>query len=291
MILLLAAVLANLIIAICFKLFDRFNVDRFTAIVVNYWASLLIGSALSGQVPLFTYSVIADKWTLFAIILSVLFVGGFTITAFSVRYVGMAITTAMQKMSLLISAFYAVLFFHEPLGILKLIGLLLAIVAVILITRNTQGGITRSQLLHFFFLPLGTLIFSGLIESILYYVHAHQLAIEGDLAFVTYGFSAAACIGTIVIAYRSVRGTHRITKQDILGGLALGIPNFFTIYLILTLLSHGFPGSVLYPVLNILVLALTAVTGLFLFKEKLSKINIAGLLVALLAILLISLSK
>ena len=290
MILLAAAVLANLIIAICFKLFDRLRVDHFTAIIINYWASAILGSVISGQIPVISYTPASVSWTYFGLVLGVCFVGGFTVTALSVRYTGMAVTTAMQRMSLLISAGYAVLVFHEPFGILKISGMLLAVLAILMITRRENRSVSGIQHLQFLLLPIGTLVLSGIIESVLYYVHAKKLAIHGDVVFSTYAFSIAACIGGIIVVARVMNGAHKITWRDVAGGVVLGVPNFFTIYLILALLQHGFSGSVLYPVLNILVLAFTAVTGLYLFREKLKKVNVIGIVFALLAILLISLS-
>lgn len=291
MILLAAAILANLVIAVCFKLFKRLDVDHFTAIVINYWASAILGSILGGQVPLISYDPITVKWAPFAIALSVFFVVGFTLTAMSVRFAGMAVTTAMQKMSLFVSAGYALLFFGEAFDIYKLMGMILSVVAIILITRSERNFESEKHPVRLLLLPVGTLLFSGIIESVLYYVHAKNLATHGDIVFTTYAFSVAACMGTLVVVYRAVKGLHKVTRNDLLGGLALGIPNFFTIYLILTLLNNGFPGSVLYPVLNILVLALTAVTGFYFFHEKLSKGKMIGMGIALLAILLISVSS
>ena len=290
MIILGAAVLANLIIAVCFKLFDRMRVDHFTAIIINYWASGLLGSIIAGHIPLISYAAGSVHWTYFGLVLGVCFVGGFTVTALSIRYTGMAVTSAMQRMSLLMSAGYAVLVFHEPFGILKMSGMLLAVIAILMITRREKSSVSRIQHLRFLLLPIGTLVLSGIIETVLYYVHAKKLAIHGDIVFSTYAFSIAACIGGIIVLARAITGAHKISWRDLAGGIVLGVPNFFTIYLILTLLQDGFPGSVLYPVLNILVLAFTAVTGLFLFREKLKKMNVIGIVFALLAILLISLS-
>jgi multidrug transporter EmrE-like cation transporter len=72
--------------------------------------------------------------------------------------------------------------------------------------------------------------------------------------------------------------------------LLLGVPNFFTIYLILALLESGFPGSVLYPLLNVLVLVVTVLTGYFVFKETLSRVNVIGIMIAIAVIALMSLT-
>ena len=284
------AVIANLLLAVCFKLYARTGVDPFTAIVINYWTSVVIGCAIAGHIPLLSYDPALVPWATYGIALGCLFVIGFTVIAFSIRYAGIAITTAMQKMSLMISVSYAVIFFGEPFGLLKITGVILAIVGIWMVTHSDIKSVPWRQRIRILILPLGTLLFNGVIESVLYHVHAHHLAIHGDIVFTTYAFSIAACVGTIVVLYRHVAGKHRMTMRDVIGGLALGIPNFFTIYLILVLLHNGFAGSVLYPVLNILVLAFSAIIGLYLFREKLSKVNIAGITIALIAILLISLA-
>lgn len=286
--LLLCAILANLIIAVCFKLFDRYKVDVFTAIITNYWASAILGSIISNEIPLIKYAPGEATWTYFGIALGFCFVVGFTVTAISIRYAGMAITTAMQRMSLLLSSGYAVIFFGESLPILKIIGMALAVAAIIMITRSDKENIPRSRQIRYLLFPILALLASGIIETVLYHVHAKELNAHGDDVFSTYGFSLAACLGTIVVLFRQFKGLHKVNWRDIVGGIALGVPNFFTIYLILALLNKGMPGSVLYPVLNILVLLLTAITGLYLFKEKLKRVNLIGIGVALLAILLIS---
>jgi glucose uptake protein GlcU len=194
-------------------------------------------------------------------------------------------------MSLLISTGYAVIAFHEPFGIIKILGLALAVVAIFLITRSDRTIESARKNRKYLWLPFGTLVFSGIIESVLYHVHAETLTIHGDIVFTTYAFSIGACIGTVVVVIRAWRGIHKLTVRDLLGGVVLGIPNFFTIYLILALLHSGFPGSVLYPVLNTLVLTLTAVTGMYFFREKLTKVNIIGICVAVVAILLFSFAK
>jgi len=290
MFLLSVAVLANILIAICFKLYTRMGVDPFTAIVVNYLTSLVLGSVISGQIPLVNYAPFSVPWTSFAFALGSIFVIGFTVIAFSIRYAGIAITTAMQKMSLLVSAGYAILFFGEPIGPQKLTGVLLAMIAILMITRNETQSAPWRQRMQFLLLPLGTLLFSGTIEAILYHVHAHHLATRGDIVFTTYAFSIAGCIGIVFVILRHLTGKHKMRIRDIIGGVALGIPNFFSIYLILSLLHRGFSGSVLYPVLNILVLLFSAMVGISLFREKLQRVNMIGIGLALVAIALISLA-
>jgi drug/metabolite transporter (DMT)-like permease len=290
MLLLTVAVLANLAIVVCFKLFPRHGVDTFSAIIVNYLASAALGSLWAGEIPLMEYATSGHTWTYYGYVLGFMFLFGFTIIAYSVRYTGVAITTAMQKMSLLVSVSYAVLHFHEPFGVLKSAGMVLAVIAIILITGVHKQKVFAKDTWHLFALPLGALLFSGIVESVLYDLHARDTAEHGDIAFTTFAFSVAASLGIPVVIYRAAAGHHVFNRKDVLWGLLLGIPNYFTIYLILALLASGFPGSVLYPLLNVLVLVVSALTGYFVFKEKLNKVKIIGIVIAIVVITLMSLT-
>ena len=284
-------VLSNIALVLCFKLYPRYGVDTFTAIVLNYWISTALGSLMLGHIPLFTHVPFDFPWMYAAVALGILFITGFTVIGLSVRYVGMAITSTMQKMSLLLSTSFALIFYHEPAGILKVSGILLSIVAVVMVTyHKTSGQKAFVQLLPFLVLPLGALLFSGAIESILYYVQAESLVVHGNVAFTTYAFGIAGIIGAVILIIRVILKQHRVTWRDVAGSIALGTPNFFSIYLILVLLKLGFPGSVLYPVLDIIILILSAIIGLVVFRERLNRINIAGLVIALLAIILVSMA-
>ena len=70
-------------------------------------------------------------------------------------------------------------------------------------------------------------------------------------------------------------------------GLILGLLNFGATYFLLLAMSH-FESSVLFPTVNMSVVVLSALTGLILFHEKLSRVNWIGIGLAVLAILMIT---
>ncbi len=282
-------VLANILIAVCFKLFFRKGVDSLIAIVVNYWVCLILGSVYVGHVPIISYGL-ETRWVPFGIVLGMIFIVGFNITALSVRYTGITVTSVMQKMSLLMSAAFAIVFFSESSGILKLIGIALSVLAVVLINARKSKKDGHLQPGKYVLYPILTLVAAGLIEIILYYVQITGLSLDADAELTTFSFSVAAVLGLVLLTYLYVSGKRTFRWKDIIGGVALGIPNFFSIYLILVLLKKGFEGSVVFPVLNISVLVFATLVGMVVFREKLSRVNIAGIGLAILAILSIMLN-
>jgi len=66
------------------------------------------------------------------------------------------------------------------------------------------------------------------------------------------------------------------------------VPNYFSIYyLVKALQSNALSSSAIIPINNITVLFAVSLFGIFVFKEKLSKLNYIGLILTIMAILLI----
>lgn len=282
-------VLANILIAVCFKMYFRKDVDSLIAIVVNYWVCLILGSVYVGHIPIATYGL-ETKWVPYGLALGMIFIFGFNITALSVKYTGITVTSVMMKMSLLISAAFAIVFFKESAGVFKLTGIVMSVIAVILINARKSGADGHLEARKYAIYPILTLVAAGLIEIILYYVQTTGLSLDADAELTTFSFSVAAVLGSVVVAYLYVSRKRTFRWKDIIWGIALGIPNFFSIYLILVLLKKGFEGSVVFPVLNISVLVFATLVGMIAFRERLSKVNIIGIGMAILAILSIMLN-
>jgi uncharacterized membrane protein len=78
-------------------------------------------------------------------------------------------------------------------------------------------------------------------------------------------------------------------SRHVIAGIVLGIPNFGSIYFILKMLEQGWEGSVFFPINNVGVILLSTAVALIIFKEQLSRLNIIGIVLAILGIVLISL--
>ena len=72
-------------------------------------------------------------------------------------------------------------------------------------------------------------------------------------------------------------------------GLVLGLPNYFSIYLIMRAISDNvLQSSVLYPVVNVGVVLGSTLCAFFFFSEKLSLTNWLGIALSIAAIALIT---
>ncbi len=300
MLYLILSAFCSLLLVVVFKLFGKYQIESFQAIVANYIVCVITGCLVSQTFP-FEPSVLTQPWFPLIFFLGILFIGGFYIASMTVQHFGVAIASVAQRMSLVISVSFAIIFFGEPYNWIKVFGILLAIFAVVLInippkkqeklSSADQEAIldspednTRPAIL--FLYPLSIFIISGFIEIILQYLNqVHKLDPTVQCLIL---FGAAGSLGIIALVFALL--TKRVTFKwkNVLGGIFLGIPNYFSIYFLLLALENGLDGSVAYPISNILIVGSSAVVGYFLFKEQLSKLNIVGVCLAISSIYLIA---
>jgi len=285
---LLLSILASTIIFIVFKLFERFQINVLQAIVVNYITACTCGIlTYSGKVTV--ASVTGSDWFFYTLALGALFIVVFNLMAITTQRNGLSVVSVATKMSVVVPIVFGLLYYKEDLGIYKGIGIVLALIAVYLasIKKQTGSSTTSKALL----LPLFVFIGSGLIDTSLKFLE-EQFVKENEVAlFSATIFGAAAMIGIIVISIQKIQGKQPLQLKNLIGGIALGIPNFFSIYfLVKALRSDLFDSSGIFTVNNVAIVMLSTLVGILLFSEKLSTKNWIGIFLAIISIFLVTLS-
>jgi drug/metabolite transporter (DMT)-like permease len=218
-----------------------------------------------------------------------LFISVFNLISISSVKVGITITQTSNKLSLVIPVVFSYLVYHENISWLKLIGIIVALIAVVLTSKNNNAIEKSKKISWQYMLPVILFISSGIIDTLTKYVERTYLT-TNDIsnAYLISGFFIAAILGSIVLSYQYITSKRVFNFKNLLAGIVLGVPNYFSIYyLIKALQSNSLSSSATIPINNIGVLFVVSMFGIFIFKEKLNKANYIGLLFTLLAILLI----
>ena len=298
MLALLICILASTVISLIFEGFQRFGVRNLPAIVVNYFVCVICGSLFQGEWVL-DERILSAPWLGLAFVLGFFFIGGFNLNAACVQRAGVAVTSVVQRTSLLISVGFAVAYYHEQLDLSQVIGIALGLLAVVLAVRfedspapsktelqAESGAYTKS--LPLWVLPLAVFLVAGAIESLLM-VAQRSYGAEADVSFSISLFLWAGILGLIInLVRRPASGVARFTGRDLVGGIVLGIPNFFSIHLILVALGDGLSAAVVFPVLSVATIVLSTLAAMLLFSERLSPKQWAGVGVAVVSIALIT---
>ena len=99
-------------------------------------------------------------------------------------------------------------------------------------------------------------------------------------------------MGLLALLIQKIKGTLQFEAKSIVGGIALGIPNFFSLYcLVGALRSDLMESSGIFTVNNIGIVMLSTFVAILLFNEKLIPKNWIGLALAITSIILMALSK
>jgi drug/metabolite transporter (DMT)-like permease len=282
MLFLISTIILSTAIFITFKLFERYKVNKFQAIVVNYLVASGLGFLLS---PNFAFNEIPGKeWFGYAIICGIVLNITFYIFAISTQKAGVAITAVSSKMSVVIPIIFGILIYKESVGAIKIIGIIAALLSFYLTFRKAKN--VQKPDLRYFVLPILLFIGNGINDTLL--KHSERNFVKGDTTvFLSTAFLFSFIAGLLIFAGSSIIKNRNIQIKNILAGVTLGLINWFSTYFFLK--GMGIYQSTFYfPVINVSIVMLSAMTGYFIFKEKLSMINWAGVIIAAVSIILIT---
>ncbi len=292
MIYLIASILVFTFIFIVFKLYERYKVDILQAIVVNYIVAFITSMiAYKYQVGFSNLSVsnvMEMDWFYYTFGLGVLFIVIFVIIGKVTQTNGLSVASVATKMSVIIPIIFGLVYYNESLGLLKAIGILFALAAVYLVSVKSSHGIKLQK--RDFYLPILVLLGSGVIDTTIKFLEEEYVA-ENDISiFSATIFFSAAILGIIIVAFKFSKGNVTFEFKNIIGGIALGIPNYFSIYLLVKALrSDILESSGIFAVNNVSIVTLSTIAGIVLFQEKLLPKNWIGIALAIISIILIAL--
>jgi drug/metabolite transporter (DMT)-like permease len=283
---LLLSILSSTIIFVVFRLYKKYGVNTLQAIVVNYFVACTVGFFGYIEGSDFT-QVPSENWFPGALMLGFLFITVFNLAAITTQKSGLSVVAVATKMSVAIPVFAGIFLYNESMGLFKIIGILLALVAVYLTSIKTKEGISiKSKNLIF---PLLVFLGSGIIDTSLKYLETTYVS-ETDVGlFSSSIFATAGIIGCFILLGQAFAGNLRFQFKNILGGIALGIPNYFSIYfLVMALRTKGFDSSTIFTMNHVAIVTISTLVGIILFKEHLIPKNWIGLALAILSIILVA---
>ncbi len=284
MIYLLLSIVCASLIFVLFRSFSTYRVDTFLAIVINYTAAALLGFFISDE-PLHFLSLLTESWIPNALILGGSFIGSFYLMAITAQRLGASVASVANKMAVIIPVMVAFWLYNDSITIQKVVGIVLALLGLFWATKKEKVEHLSQQ----WILPLSLFLLSGLLDSFVKHTQQqHFTAGSSTGYFIPTLFATAALIGwgILIFNYSKLRS---IKKATLLGGLILGGVNYLSIVFIFKALAHeNMESSVVFPINNMGVVLFTSLFSYFVFQERLSKLNFAGLAICLIAIALIA---
>ncbi|MGN2243484.1 EamA/RhaT family transporter [Frateuria sp. GZRR33] len=280
---LLAAALCSVLVSVLLKLARRLDIDVGQAIAWNYVVAAT-ASALVFAPATSALHVATAAWP--ALVgLGLLLPTIFLALAGSVRHAGIVRSDVAQRLSLLISLLAAFVLFGEPLSAAKGWGMAAGLAALAGLMWRPAGGDATSGASGWIY-PLLVFLGFGVIDVLFKRVASAGVPLGAALLAM---FVLALLVSIVLQGWRLAHRTARLDARSLAAGLLLGLLNFGNILCYLRA-HQALPGrpALVFAGMNLGVVALGALAGMLLFRERLSRTNLAGLGLAVLAIALLA---
>lgn len=276
MLFLVLSVLCSVVVSVLLKIAKRSQVNLAQAVAFNY--VMAVGLTLYLLKPPMPKQWNTLPWWLF-LALGILLPSIFIVMGKAVQAAGIVKSDAAQRLSLFLPIVAAVTLFGEQLTDSRMMGIVLAFLALfaLLVRRGDKSGNSISGVI----LLLGVWVGYGVIDILFKQVAKSGSAFALNLAV------SFALAGVLMFVYLLIL-REKINWKSLLGGLLLGVFNFFNIlFYIKAHQAFSDNPTLVFAAVNVGVIALGTLTGVVFFREKLSTLNIAGLVLALCAILML----
>ena len=286
MIFLLLSILFSTGLFVIFKYFGIYKIDVLKAIFVNYIVAFSMGFFFAErQIPI--SEIYLQPWFSGALFLGALFVSIFFVMAMTAQKNGVSVTSIAGKMSVVVPVFFGILLYNESVTFLKIVGIIMALIAVYLSSVKEEKSEKNGTLL----LPILLFIGSGTIDTLLKYIQENYVADEDVSIFSGSLFGIAGVFAFLILVIKTIKKRESFGYKNIIAGIILGVPNYYSIiFLIKALQNKNFESSTLFTINNVAIVVVSTLVGLFFFKEKFSIKNKIGVAMAILGIILVTIA-
>lgn len=282
MLFLILSIFCSVIVGVIFKITRKYNSNPTQIVAFNYIMALTLCYFTFSP----DFSEIDSKapWNIY-IAIGVLLPFLFLFLVASIKHMGIVKTDAAQRLSLFIPIVAAWFIFKEEFNTYKVIGLLIGFTALLFILRKQTNNAENKWIY-----PAVVLFGFGVIDILF-----KQIALYTTLPYPTslfIVFSIALIIAVLIVLYELLIKKEQFNLKNIGFGALVGIFNFGNILFYLKAhKAFSDNPSTVFAGMNMGVIVLGSLIGVFFFKEKLSKLNFAGLILALIAIVFIVYSQ
>ncbi|MDO4248145.1 MAG: EamA/RhaT family transporter [Neisseria sp.] len=276
MIYLIVSILCSVSVSVLLKISRSKKIDIEQAVAVNYLVAVSLTMAVL-KPDLSAWQSYLPTWWLFAA-LGVLLPSVFVIMGRAVQQAGIVKSDAAQRLSLFLPVAASFLIFNETPSVGRLVGLALAFAALFCLLWKEGGGKKSGGTLSQAALLLGVWAGYGIIDILFKQVAKSGTAFGGNLLV------AFILAGVLMFGYLFAKGT-KWSAAGILGGLVLGGLNFANIWSYVR--AHQVMSenpTIVFAGMNIGVIVLGTLVGALAFREKISTVNMAGIVVAICSI-------
>ena len=257
---LLLAIFSSALVSVPMRFSGSKIKNNLSMLAVNYIMCTGLAWAYMGFGSLYPAVDGSGSAAVFGAVNGVLYLAGFVLLQRNIRTNGVVLSATFIKLGLLVSMAVSVLFFGERPEIWQWAGFFLAVAAIVLMNYRPGEGKAGNiaGLLLLLLAGGGGDAMSKVFEEL------SNPALSDYFLVVTFGTALLLCLGLCKA------GKEKMGRWEVLFGLLIGIPNFFSAKFLLGALKD-LAAVIVYPVYSVATILTVTVTGVMVFREKLDK--------------------
>ena len=275
----LLSVVCSLTIAQILKVVRNNDIKLIQVLGVNYLVAALISFVTnSGDIP---SAVELGFIPLAAILVGGIFIANLFVYSASIHKIGMGISIAAMRMSLIIPIGLSLWLFEERITSSGYAGIILVFIAFFLMLPKTKEGSIKSATNWIY--PLLLFVFTGIADGTLKFYERRFSGILSEELFLSFIFVSSFIVSVVVLIAKK---DFRFTIKQIFYGIGVGVANLYSSFFLLLALRE-LPGALVFSLVNISNVLLGTVIGLVYWKDSLTFKQKTGIVLAATSIVLL----
>ena len=274
---LLLAIASSSLVSIVMRTSEKYTKGNHGMLAVNYIICVIMAAFYTGFGNLFPKAEGIGFTLGLGTCTGILYLVGLLLVQLNIQKNGVVLSSIFQKLGLIVQVLISIIFFKEQPQLIQVLGIIICLVAVVMI--NFEKGQTAVQFKMGLFLILLSSGFCDVMSKI--HEEMGNPALADHFLFYTFGVAMILCIALIIVK------KELFGWKDILFGILLGIPNYFSASFLLKALND-IAAVIVFPTFSVATVVVISMTGLLVFKEKLSKKQWIGMGLILVALVFLN---
>ncbi len=276
---LLMAIISSAMVSILMRISEKYVRGNMVMFCANYAACMAVSLIYMVGIRSVAFEAGTEIAVSLGAVTGFLYLAAFVLLQKNINCNGIIFSGAAMKLGgVLVPTMVAVLLFQERMKWLQLAGAVLAVAAIILINIE-KGEVNRGGRKQWLVILL---LVSGFADTMSNIFDKFGPPVLKNLYLFCTFFAALLIALTLAL-----RRKQQITTADLLCGLLIGIPNYYSARFLL-LSFESVPAVVAYPVFSVGTIIVISTAGAVFFHERLSRQKKVALLLILASLIMLN---
>ena len=256
---LILAILSSAMVSITMRASEKYITNKMAMFMSNYAICIALSAAFMDWKNV--SAGLGIPALVLGVISGVLYLVSFIFLKYNMQHNGIVLSSTFMKLGVLIPTVMVVVVFHEMPKWTQVLGIAISVFAIIMVHFEKEALQESNKKIWLLLL----LVLSGFTDSMAN-IYEQAGKAEGKDGYLLITFFVAFLLAAML----AFREKNKMTRKDLVFGMLIGIPNYFSARFLL--LALGSVDAVLvYPMYSVATIIVITLAGVFAFREQISK--------------------